>query len=621
MSWLLPLFVILPLGGYLLSLLLPAHQKNLIFWWAFGVAVTHFLGAVVFALYWLTHGSPPLNVRAVGLFLLPDYTFSLDFYCDKITLTYLLMGALLTPLVVAHSRYYLHHEESHKRFFSTVLCFYLGYILVILAGNFVTMLIGYEILALASFLLVALYRKGYPFAKKAVHVFSLYRLGDVGIILALWMSYPLGSGNVTFYKLATIATLPEFFQAHALVGVFVSIMILGAAAVKSAQVPFSWWLPRAMEHLPPAGAALFAVLSVHLGIFLLLRGGAFWENQLSVRILIGLVGMCTSSVATLTARVQSSLQTRIAYSSIAQIGLIFIEVAADFPTLALLHVAGNAVLRAYQLLYSPFRVAGLSPNPLHRVAWRSPAPAPGLRRIAVTLYMMSLKEWDLDELMYRYLWNPVKWVGQKMNFLTIKGVLVFFFAGYLLSLFLLFNQQIIPWGLGEYSPGFFVLIGMILVLKAFTEQKSVWLSWLLVILSHFWIILALCFNKSFDLNPIYYDLGGVVVAGGCGLLILGQLSKFEKNLDLGQFYGYAHKHPKLALVFLIACLGLAGFPIGPTFIGEDLLLTHISERQVALAFMISLCFVMHGLALIRLYALVFLGPHDKSRYERTYRSS
>jgi formate hydrogenlyase subunit 3/multisubunit Na+/H+ antiporter MnhD subunit len=74
-------------------------------------------------------------------------------------------------------------------------------------------------------------------------------------------------------------------------------------------------------------------------------------------------------------------------------------------------------------------------------------------------------------------------------------------------------------------------------------------------------------------------------------------------------------------VFLIACLGVSGFPITPTFIGEDLLFSHIHEDQALLAFFVALSFIIDGLAIIRIYARVFMGPHVKSVYETAYRSS
>jgi formate hydrogenlyase subunit 3/multisubunit Na+/H+ antiporter MnhD subunit len=77
----------------------------------------------------------------------------------------------------------------------------------------------------------------------------------------------------------------------------------------------------------------------------------------------------------------------------------------------------------------------------------------------------------------------------------------------------------------------------------------------------------------------------------------------------------------LAFIFFLACLGVTGFPITPTFIGEDLIFSHIHENQIILAFFVSLSFIIDGLAIIRIYARIFLGPHVKSIYESAYRSS
>jgi formate hydrogenlyase subunit 3/multisubunit Na+/H+ antiporter MnhD subunit len=106
-----------------------------------------------------------------------------------------------------------------------------------------------------------------------------------------------------------------------------------------------------------------------------------------------------------------------------------------------------------------------------------------------------------------------------------------------------------------------------------------------------------------------------------GYICLRRLGFLEKSIDLDQFHGHSYKHPKLALVFLLSCLGLAGFPITPTFIGEDLLFTHIHEDQALLAFFVALSFIIDGLSIIRIYSRIFLGPHVKSMYEMAYRSS
>jgi formate hydrogenlyase subunit 3/multisubunit Na+/H+ antiporter MnhD subunit len=99
------------------------------------------------------------------------------------------------------------------------------------------------------------------------------------------------------------------------------------------------------------------------------------------------------------------------------------------------------------------------------------------------------------------------------------------------------------------------------------------------------------------------------------------MRRLESWISLDKFYGHAYEHPKMALLFLLACLGIAGFPITPTFIGEDLIFSHIKENQILLAFFIAMSLIINGLAAIRIYARIFLGPHVKTYHEVAKRSS
>nr|WP_290940032.1 proton-conducting transporter membrane subunit [Haliscomenobacter sp.] len=88
-----------------------------------------------------------------------------------------------------------------------------------------------------------------------------------------------------------------------------------------------------------------------------------------------------------------------------------------------------------------------------------------------------------------------------------------------------------------------------------------------------------------------------------------------------RFHGHVYEHPTAALMFFICCLALSGFPISPTFIGEDLIFSHIREDQILLASFVALSFILNGLAIMRIYARVFLGPHIKNYHSIAYRSS
>lgn len=615
-------FILIPVAGFIISLLIPDKQETWISRTAFLTAGMHMTVAVGFLLYWLFNGYPVLNLKDIVLFKNSNYEFFIDFMFDKITATYLFVGCLLTFLVTLYSRYYLHRERGYKRFFNTILFFYIGYNVVIFSGNLETLFVGWEMLGVASFLLIAFYRDRYLPVKNAVKVFSIYRIGDIGLILAMWLSHHLFMENITFLKLSNYALVHHHLQTHSLIGVLLSLMILIAATAKSAQLPFSSWLPRAMEGPTPSSAIFYGSLAVHLGVFLLLRTFPFWEHQLSVRLLIGALGLVTAVITTGIARVQSSVKSQIAYASIAQIGIIFIEVAAGLETLALIHFAGNAFLRTYQLLVSPSVVSYMIREQVYTFM-------PGIRsiedsfpkKLQYTLYMLCIKEWNLDSMLYRLLWNPLKWLGNRLNFLSLQRSILFFIPAFALGLISLYFEDRIPPGIHAWLPIVYGLLGLVMVLKAFTERTHARLSWVLIIMTHFWIALAILFNEHFGVSELWLYLGGIVVSGALGIFVLQKLKSLDENIHLDRFHGHSYKHPKMAFVFLVACLGLGAFPITPSFVGEDLIFTHIHTDQAALAILVGLCFVIDVLAIIRMYARVFLGPHAKSVYEMAYRSS
>ena len=111
-------------------------------------------------------------------------------------------------------------------------------------------------------------------------------------------------------------------------------------------------------------------------------------------------------------------------------------------------------------------------------------------------------------------------------------------------------------------------------------------------------------------------------AGIIGYICIIILRKREnKTIGLIGFYGYVYDYPQLSLIFFLSCIGLAGFPISPTFVGEDLIFSHIHQDQFMLAIFVSLSFILDGLALIRIFSRVFLGPHIKTDHEVAYRSA
>jgi len=113
----------------------------------------------------------------------------------------------------------------------------------------------------------------------------------------------------------------------------------------------------------------------------------------------------------------------------------------------------------------------------------------------------------------------------------------------------------------------------------------------------------------------------VVVAAFAGHYVISLLKKQEGKLHLHHFQGHVYEHKWYALSFLICGLAISGFPITPSFVGEDLIFSHIHENQWVLATCVSVSFIVDGLAMIRIYSRVFLGPHAKTYHEIAYRSS
>ncbi|WP_264560445.1 proton-conducting transporter membrane subunit [Flavobacterium sp. N2270] len=622
MNEILQFFIALPLVGFIISLLLPEKKETLISRVAFGTVFIQLVALVVFIIFWVFNGAAHLNLNEITLLKTDHYEFFIDFYFDKISAVYLFIGALLTSMITTYSRYYLHREKGYKRFFNTVLFFFFGYNLAILSGNFETLFIGWEIIGISSFLLIAFYRERYLPVKNAFKVFSIYRIGDIGMILAMWASHHLFHENITFMKMNNFELMSEHLQSHSFIGAFIALSLVLAAAAKSAQIPFSSWLPRAMEGPTPSSAIFYGSLSVHLGVFLMLRTFPFWEHQTSIRIAIGLMGLTTSIMAAYMAKVQSSVKSQVAYSSISQIGLIFIEVALGFETLALFHFAGNAFLRTYQLLVSPSVVSYMIREQFYNFQPKERGIKNTFpKRIEYALYVWSLKEFNLENFMAIVLWKPLKTLGKSLDFLNLKRLILVFIPTFVIGILLYEFKSIVPTQIVSVLPEVFAFIGLLFVFKSFSERKSPFIAWMLIVLNHFWISLAIVFNEKIDYSELVVYLSGIIVAGFVGYASLLYLKKMEEKVSLNQYLGHVYEHPKFAFFFLLAALGVTGFPITTTFIGEDLIFSHIESHQVMLAFFIASSFIVSGIAGIRIYTRLFLGPHIKTYHEIPYRSS
>lgn len=617
------LLIAIPAAGFVLSLLIPEKNEGLLSRSAMLTALLTLISAIALIIFWGMNGFVSLNVKEIALYKSEEYTFLIDLYFDRVTAVYLFVGTFLTLLITVYSRYYLHREKGYKRFFNTILFFFLGYNITIFSGNFETLFVGWEILGLSSFLLIAFYRERYLPVRNAMRVFSIYRIGDVGILLAMWASHHLWEANVTFIQLENQMMVHSHLVGHSAAAIFISLMIVLAAAVKSAQFPFSSWLARAMEGPTPSSAIFYGSLSVHFGAFLLMRTFPYWQEQTFIRVAVILLGLTSALVAAPIARIQSSIKSKVAYASIVQIGLIFIEIALGLEMLALLHFAGNAFLRTYQLLVSPSVVAYRIREQFYNFQIRTqPIVGTYWKKWEYTIYQLSLREFQLDTIINKSVFSRIKKLGKNLSFINFKNVFYVFIPLYLIGVIaFVYRGQIDPLILG-YLPEVFAFIGLLMVFRAFGERKSPFLAWTLLMTNNFWSVLATAFIGGISWMELVLYLSGVVVLGVAGFVVLNILkSKEPKFFSLNGYYGHTYQHPRLAFVFLICSLGVMGFPITPTFIGEDLLFSHIQEDQVFLAIFNALSYIIGGISVLRIYARLFLGQHCKTFHPTALQAS
>lgn len=619
MEQLLQLFILVPLLGFIISLFFRNRNENAIA----GVAITtmglQLVGLTAFLVFWIVDGSKLLDIKHFTFYKEGNVEIFIDLFFDKITAVFAFVGTLITFLVAIFSRFYLHRDSGFKRFFNTLLLFFFAYSIVIFSGNFETLFVGWEFLGITSFLLIIFYRDRYLPVKNGLKTISLYRLGDVCLILAMWMSHHLWHENITFLKLNDINLVALHIQEHRYYASFILVMIVIAASIKSAQFPFSSWLPRAMEGPTTSSAIFYGSLSAHIGVFILMRTFPYWESILTIKILIISIGLVTAIIASLIARVQSSVKTQIAYSSIAQIGIMFISVAMGWHTFALIHFAGNAFLRTYQLLVSPSVLGYMIHDQFFSYI---PKQYGSINKFANSIYVLSLKEWNLDSFQFKYLWFPFKWIGRKLNFLSSKAVLFSLIIFYFVGLFCFLNEKIIPKKIDEILHLLFAFIAMLLILKSFAKRSDAMTVWSMIIMSQFYILLSIAFlNDQYEYVEILLYISGLIGASILGFYCLYQVKIIEKNIDLNDFYGYNHEHPKYGFWFLISCLAFVGLPFSPTFIGVDLMFNHIDKDEYLLIGITSISFLFVEIAVLRMYARLFLGPSKKQNHPIAYRSS
>ena len=319
----------------------------------------------------------------IGDFVIPAVAL-----VDKVSVSISLFAATLTAVVAKFSRTYLHKEPGFVRFFTLLGLFATGTQVVAFAGALELFFAGWELIGISSAFFIGFFHERAEPVRSSVRAFATYRLSDAGLLIATVATLQL-LGSARFSLMGGASSLP------AVQSTAIALLFLLSAMGKSAQLPFSGWLPRAMEGPTPSSALFYGAVSIHAGLFLLLRVWPLLEVSLVARGIGILVGLATAVYASSVVRVHTDAKGALAHATLAQVGLILAEICLGLTTLALIHLICHAFLRLGQYLKAPNTI-----HDSHRLGHEDRVPsrlerwAPSL---AARIYAASLHRLRLDD--------------------------------------------------------------------------------------------------------------------------------------------------------------------------------------------------------------------------------
>ncbi|MCU7890190.1 MAG: hypothetical protein KZQ78_00690 [Candidatus Thiodiazotropha sp. (ex Ustalcina ferruginea)] len=370
-AWLIPIFHWLAAGwigvGYILNVNrgeTGERQTSLV---ALGAATGSFLLALVLALIAIWQGAPGHLVLG-DWFASGDYHLPISFSLDTIGLSLLLIVTLLVLLTIKFSVNYMHRESGFQRIFMLFCLFAGGMELIVMAGNALLVFVGWEIAGVTSYLLIGYAIDRTTATKNAVRAFITNRVGDAGFILGIALSI-FWLGSVEWPQIHVQAGKIETLAAGVVAGGFVI-----AALAKSAQLPFSPWIARALEGPTPSSAIFYGALMVHAGVILLIRLAPLLEQVPVVMISIAILGILTVLYGWLAGLTQSDVKSSLMFATTTQVGWMFFWCGMGWFTLAAWHLGLHAIWRAFQFLASPALVNQIDqatpPPPQWLLRWR-----------------------------------------------------------------------------------------------------------------------------------------------------------------------------------------------------------------------------------------------------------
>ena len=269
-----------------------------------------------------------------------------DFQIDQLSSLFLLIITGVGFLIHVYSTSYMHEEESKDfaKYFAFLNLFVFSMLLLVMGGNYIIMFIGWEGVGLCSYLLIGFWFKNNNYNDAAKKAFVMNRIGDLGFLLAVfWLMSKLGTAdyhdvfaNVSKLSLTDITGI--------------TLLLFVGATGKSAQIPLYTWLPDAMAGPTPVSALIHAATMVTAGIYMIARSNILFTMAPVTQSVIAIIGLATAVLAATIALKQNDIKKVLAYSTVSQLGYMFLGLGVGAYTGAVFHVMTHAFFKALLFL-------------------------------------------------------------------------------------------------------------------------------------------------------------------------------------------------------------------------------------------------------------------------------
>lgn len=294
--------------------------------------------------YFSTGRIVPLAVIHHALFSFNHHSVDFNLQLDGMNIWFVLMAVVLSNIVGVFSRHYLHRDPGFFRFFYLIVLFLVGVLIVFMGSSFQIIFMGWEFVGITSALLISFFTLRRETIDNALHAFWAYRVSDIGLLVGSFLVAASIPGHMFGELGAHRYPLPSELA------LIIPLLFLFSAMGKSAQFPYSSWLPRAMEGPTSSSAIFYGGLSIHAGVFLLLRMRSELMVPTPVLVVMAAVGLVSCVYGVLLSQVQSDVKSALAYASLSQVGIMFVEISLGWSQIAIIHCIGHAFLRTYQIL-------------------------------------------------------------------------------------------------------------------------------------------------------------------------------------------------------------------------------------------------------------------------------